>query len=95
MKKDDTMKYARGGMTSLDYLMEIQRLENELKKYDWVSVKDRLPNEDEAVMVYNAKLDSMYVDCPLYLGEPKLHFDAGVTHWMPLPQPPTNKNENI
>ena len=66
----------------------LKKLEEIAEKSKWVSVKDRMPNEDEAVMVYNAKLDSIYVDYPLYLGEPKLHFDAGVTHWMPLPEPP-------
>lgn len=66
-------------------------IEELLKEREWISVKDRMPEEGEVVLVYNAKLDSMYVDYPLYLGEPKLHFDAGVTHWMPLPQKPESE----
>lgn len=66
-------------------------IEELLKEREWISVKDRMPERSVEVLVYNAKLDIMYVDDPLYLGEPKLHFDAEVTHWMPLPEPPESE----
>lgn len=58
---------------------------------DWISVKDRLPEEDE-VLLYNKSL-------PVELREMKIegrheaHMDIGyirylTTHWMPLPNPP-------
>lgn len=99
MKKDDTMKYARGGMTSLDYLMEIQRLENELKKYDWVSVKDRLPEDGQEVFAYCSEADSFEMLVLRCLSENMwinraLDIYENVTHWMPLPLPP-KENEDV
>jgi hypothetical protein len=69
------------------------KLLGELANYKWVSVKDRLPEEGEVVLVYNAKLDSMHIEYPLYLGEPKLHFDADVTHWQYLPEKPESEDD--
>lgn len=90
-REDDAMKYARGGMTSLDYLMEIQRLENELKKYDWISVKDRMPEQYTDVIVF-IKGDTIAVD---YVDENSDFYYYGeyVTHWMPLPTPPESESD--
>ena len=93
------MKYARGGMTSLDYLMEIQRLENELKKYDWVSVKDRLPEDGQEVFAYCSEADSFEMLVLRCLSENMwinraLDIYENVTHWMPLPEPP-KENEDV
>ena len=93
------MKYARGGMTSLDYLMEIQRLENELKKYDWVSVKDRLPEDGQEVFAYCSEADSFEMLVLRCLSENMwinraLDIYENVTHWMPLPLPP-KENEDV
>lgn len=68
-------------------------IEELLKEREWISVKDRMPEEGEVVLVYNAKLDSMHIEYPLYLGEPKLHFDADVTHWQYLPEKPESEDD--
>lgn len=63
---------------------------------DWISVKDRLPNSGQSVLVC---LESKAVTEALYLGDkfvrPEMFslrtykFKTNkVTHWMPLPQPP-------
>lgn len=85
------MKYARGGMTSLDYLMEIQRLENELKKYDWISVKDKLPEPNTVVL---AHYDDGII-CTVAFLDKHLKFMSSdtVTHWMPLPQKPESEDD--
>lgn len=61
-------------------------------KPDWISVKERLPERFEPVLVCREKNGSPYVE--------QGHKDVGewwkvygtrtkqVTHWMPLPEPP-------
>lgn len=93
-ERDNAMKYARGGMTSLDYLIEIQRLENELKKHEWISVNDRLPDKYVNVLVYTECKD-IFTAAAVETGAESIkweddygYLDDDVTHWMPLPEPP-------
>jgi hypothetical protein len=66
----------------------------------WISVKDELPDKDQDVLIYrgNHISDMMYVYT--YLGNNEWEDDygywsrtddEGITHWMPLPTPPTVK----
>ena len=60
----------------------------------WISVKERLPENDTEVMLYDT-------DCGIVFGwydDEREDFVAefispldAVTHWQPLPEPPTNK----
>ena len=67
---------------------------------DWISVKDRLPEDHIKILVYKdnkytsvavywteqACLDSdYYKDSNPFFGD---IFTGTVTHWMPLPEPP-------
>lgn len=64
---------------------------------EWISVKDRLPEVGKPVLVYRGRclgeLMNVYVlldegrweDDYGYYGSAE---DEGITHWMPLPQPP-------
>lgn len=60
---------------------------------NWISVKDRLPEEGSEVLaclsnpysVFTADYNRGYFDLLGYLGNGK----EQVTHWMPLPEPPT------
>ena len=62
----------------------------------WISVKDRLPEGDKVVMCYKAGrgirfgtlLDATYADGVQAFMDRDRTFAFGVTHWMPLPQPP-------
>ena len=66
-----------------------------INPYEWISVKDRLPSEDDCVyLTYGYWTDdcshSVYI-C-LYSCDQWLSFsDFVVTHWMPIPTPPTEK----
>lgn len=63
----------------------------------WVSVDDKLPKEDQSVLIYDAysthgKVYTM--TCSSYLlaclsGDEFSESYRGITHWMPLPKPPT------
>ena len=71
-------------------------------KQEWVRAKDRLPNIDQKVLVYDAgdeteihvyhfreDLDGLYWDDE---GGWAVDFE-NVTHWMPLPEPPERDDE--
>lgn len=63
---------------------------------DWISVEDRLPEEDEDVLGY---VIGRNVDAPavvFYWSEEEGWFsngarDLNVTHWQPLPDAPEDK----
>ena len=64
----------------------------------WISVKDRLPNEDTRVLVYLniKKLDAntyTYFDTDRLLNGKWVRWNSYVTHWMLLPEPPKAKVE--
>jgi hypothetical protein len=69
------------------------------RKSEWISVEDRLPDElFAAVLIYCPDRDNIY--CAYLNARNEWHiFDYGagqqvderVTHWMPLPSPPTEK----
>lgn len=63
----------------------------------WIPVSVRLPEKNEIVLVYNGD----YVESGVFYGERGFwttdcyeedHI-CGVTHWMPLPEPPEVKND--
>lgn len=56
---------------------------------EWISVKDRLPEESERVLVCRGK-DAGYptLDTDRFCGEQWVRWRNSVTHWMPLPEPP-------
>lgn len=65
---------------------------------EWISVKDRLPNEEEIFLVYNGKSNDSYIELGFWnLDKKRFEYydneDYGlemydITHWMPLPKPP-------
>ena len=61
---------------------------------EWISVKDRLPNQDDSVLCYS----NGYCDVVIYhdglWDADRNGYRENVTHWMPLPPKPieiTNK----
>jgi Lar family restriction alleviation protein len=55
----------------------------------WISVKDRLPENDEYVLTY-CECSTKSVRSNWYSSSRKLWHegDDNITHWMPLPDPP-------
>ena len=56
---------------------------------EWISVKDRLPDDDEVVIICT---DKNFVYAGELIGDTWFldndSWTATVTHWMPLPKPP-------
>lgn len=73
---------------------------------EWISVKDRLPDEECIAVGYNNRMaigyigkddesDTGYAAYEIFItiGDHTSYHDivlCDVTHWMPLPKPPTN-----
>lgn len=72
----------------------IDEQENKAPKWgEWISVKDRLPEEDTRVLVYLdiKKLDAntyTFFDTDRLLGDKWVRWNSYISHWMPLPEPP-------
>lgn len=72
---------------------------------DWISVEDRLPKEGQTVIFYNGMIGTGWYQKSVFPGEssrPGWNLDLSeyylelcdvceVTHWMPLPKPPSSK----
>ena len=65
----------------------------------WISVKDEMPEQGQKVLVFRPYAhekpykDPNYKICT-YAGEDifiNSHFEHEITHWMPLPKPPTKE----
>jgi len=79
----------------------------------WISVKDRLPEHGEAILVYSTKSmtgDPIITTCRIdrHSFSPEIWMDGygfggyeweydfdwkDITHWMPLPSPPTEERK--
>jgi hypothetical protein len=90
----------------------IYELENSIESADvqpisqWISVKDRLPNDGERVLIYVPKTQNKYYVATFYTLRDEIKFAMNiygmsycwyandVTHWQPLPEPPKDGEQN-
>lgn len=54
----------------------------------WISVKDRLPDTDREVLVYDLDFGCFVLSCRGMEWEDLPFFHPHVTHWRELPDPP-------
>lgn len=58
---------------------------------DWISVKERLPEENARVLVFLPDVDILLpqrMDTDRVVNGRWVRWYTGITHWMPLPDPP-------
>ena len=73
-----------GSLDDFPLLREAADAIEELQKPKWISVEERLPKEDEAVLTWG-KHKTHLLD---WLHDGRWCCFGEVTHWMPLPEPP-------
>lgn len=61
-------------------------------RYPWISVKERLPDNDQYVITF-IPFSVKYIRVNWYMkNKNRWHEgDDGITHWMELPSPPENE----
>ena len=71
-------------------------------KSEWTSVEDRLPERKQVVLCYRGDFRGDMMNTYVYLGSGNWEDDygyrgtsehEGITHWMPLPEPPKMKGQ--
>lgn len=97
---DETVSFSLRAIKAIkenyEELINYKEDEINLKKSNWISVKDRVPNRHETVLCYHKfEPDSPNVICEnTYLGSGLWMYDGSkVTHWMPLPEFPKQGEE--
>lgn len=58
---------------------------------EWISVDDRLPEENQTVLVWAGGLGCSQIDFhsgKFYCEYFPENYEENITHWMPLPTPP-------
>lgn len=62
---------------------------------EWISVKDRLPNDGDPVLISDGNLvrEGTFLKWDGYNSWCQPRGMKEVTHWMPLPKPPLNQKE--
>ena len=60
----------------------------------WISVNDRLPRDNERVFVYRDNMDELSISVVYGWSVINKARERGITHWMPLPEPPKGDDED-
>lgn len=74
-----------------DYVAEKMVAKGYCKQNDWISVKDRFPEDGKLVVTYSMSTEKIgSSDCLKSYVEEYGNYGE-VTHWLPMPELPTNK----
>ena len=99
MDRAEAIKYAHHAQTIardkpvvLDFYKTAEAALREWGQSEWVSVKDRLPENGETVLVYRPTMKIQYMTSYYWYrfcdGAIDIQGNDVITHWMPLPEPP-------
>jgi len=84
--KEDLTRFYDGEVTARNLIDEQPTIGG------WISVEERLPEEDKDVLAYNGA----YMIIAAYATNPTKYWytitgsaTLAITHWMPMPEPPT------
>lgn len=98
---DDKKKwFVQTSPRELELEAKLLEMESKLKQNEWISVEDRLPESRDEVLFYVKKLKQIELgkfnqtNAKWMTPHRDTYFQTGfnwVTHWMPLPTPPTGE----
>ena len=84
MKSENLSCDIARNMFVVDFMMA-----NGVTVQEWISVKDRLPEEEARVLVYlDSNRSYTKTDTDRLINSKWVRWGRDVTHWMPLPDPP-------
>ena len=84
MKSENLSCDIARNMFVVDFMMA-----NGVTVQEWISVKDRLPEEEARVLVYlDSNRNYTKTDTDRLINSKWVRWGRDVTHWMPLPEPP-------
>jgi uncharacterized protein DUF551 len=55
---------------------------------EWISVNDRVPEGGQLVLIYTPNEEFLTIRIGLFNDWANIKYHLGITHWMPLPEPP-------
>lgn len=96
-----TVQYTAEGQEKDGYLQGVKRCIDIVKQHsDWISVDERLPTENDGRVSWGMNAHKKYIlvnivsrgiamTCRFNLTDKCFETADKVTHWMPLPQPPS------
>ena len=82
------------------YRKQSESTMSQVKQGEWISVDERLPDKRQEVLAYRGDFNGDMMNVYTYLGSANWEDDygyrgstehEGITHWMPLPEPPKMK----
>ena len=92
----DLQRYAAGSDSIVPgaYVEALDAAIKTLDRMTWISVKDRLPENDNHVLCCTETKKGMKnVIIGYYMnGAWRCGMNSNVTHWMPMPEPPKGEN---
>lgn len=75
----------------IDYVRAQSANDGQMKSDGWISVNDRLPRDDERVLLYRDNMDEFSISVVYGWSVINKARERGITHWMPLPEPPKSE----
>ena len=90
-KKDEWQNLIDARKVAEYWMNRYIQAEERLEQYEWISVKDRLPDEDTWVLVYSKQGSYMNLKVD-YIHDGRWFNSLLVTHWMPLPTLPESED---
>lgn len=82
-------KLSDAGILTTDHILDATKM---VDVHGWISVKDRMPGECAGLLIvyhaYLKEIGTSYYDDDMWCSSPWPINSEGITHWMPLPEPP-------
>ena len=91
IKREDVLKILSEKNAPWNGYVKCKELPAEdVQPVKWIPVTDRLPDDEMTVLAYCAEDDFYYIS-----RQHRSFSDYDVTHWIPIPEPPKDGEEDV